>query len=197
MESIKYILLNIPYILTLFWNMFRFWKLGISYGSHLRVGGRLGLRIIDGKCKIGNNFLYTSGIFRNPIARNLSGYIFVNKGSLTIGDNVGCSSTCIWCEKEITIGNNCTIGANVIITDTDAHSIYANERIGHCTEYAKKAPIHIGNNVFIGVNSIILKGCIIGNNAVIGAGSVVTRNIPANELWAGNPAKFIKKIEER
>lgn len=52
----------------------------------------------------------------------------------------------------------------------------------------------IGDNVLIGAHSIILKGVTIGNNAVVAAGSVVSRSIPANELWGGNPAKFIKKI---
>ena len=54
----------------------------------------------------------------------------------------------------------------------------------------------VGNNVFIGTNCIVLKGVSIGNNSIVGAGSVVTKNIPANELWAGNPAKFIRKLNQ-
>lgn len=53
--------------------------------------------------------------------------------------------------------------------------------------------VHIGNNVFIGMNTLIVNSVNIGDNAVIGAGSIVTRDIPANEIWAGNPAKFIRK----
>lgn len=53
-------------------------------------------------------------------------------------------------------------------------------------------PVEIKNNVFIGCNTIICKSIVVGENSVIGAGSVVTRDIPANEVWAGNPAKFLK-----
>lgn len=56
------------------------------------------------------------------------------------------------------------------------------------------APVIIEDNAFIGARSIILKGVTIGANSIIGAGSVVTKSIPANEIWAGNPAKFIRKI---
>jgi acetyltransferase-like isoleucine patch superfamily enzyme len=53
------------------------------------------------------------------------------------------------------------------------------------------APISVGNNVFIGLNSIVMPGVTIGNNCVIGAGSVVTRDIPDNSIAAGMPAKII------
>lgn len=54
----------------------------------------------------------------------------------------------------------------------------------------------IGDNVFIGINSIILSGSNIGNNVIIGAGSVVSGRIPDNEVWGGNPAKFICSLDE-
>ncbi|EFS19770.1 acyltransferase [Staphylococcus hominis] len=56
--------------------------------------------------------------------------------------------------------------------------------------------IKIGNNVFIGTNSIILPNVSIGNNVVIGAGSIVTKNIPDNCVYAGNPARFIKYTDD-
>ena len=61
---------------------------------------------------------------------------------------------------------------------------------------AKNSPIHIGKYVFIGADSILMKGITVGDFAVIGAGSVVRTNIPENEVWAGNPAVFVKKISK-
>ena len=60
----------------------------------------------------------------------------------------------------------------------------------------KCKPIIIEDNVWLGINSSVLKGVTIGKNSVIGAGSVVTKNIPANVIAAGNPCRVIKKIEE-
>jgi acetyltransferase-like isoleucine patch superfamily enzyme len=80
------------------------------------------------------------------------------------------------------------------IWDTDFHPIQFEERRANDITKITSAPIEIADDVFIGANSIILKGVSIGSRAVIGAGSVVTKNIPDDEVWAGNPARFIKKI---
>jgi acetyltransferase-like isoleucine patch superfamily enzyme len=88
------------------------------------------------------------------------------------------------------------IGGNVVIYDTDFHSLNPLER-NHIPENLNSLqakPVLIKKGVFIGAHSIILKGVTLGENAVIGAGSVVTRDVPSNEVWAGNPAKFIKRI---
>lgn len=63
-------------------------------------------------------------------------------------------------------------------------------------QYTKCQPVAIGKNVFIGARSIIMKGVTICDGAVVGAGSVVTKDVPANAIVAGNPAKVIKMIEQ-
>lgn len=94
----------------------------------------------------------------------------------------------------ITIGNNCKITQGVTILAHDfSYSIL--RPIYH--EVPKKAAMtEIGDNVFIGLNSIILMGSKIGNNVIIGAGSVVSGRIPDNEVWGGNPARFICTLDE-
>ena len=90
--------------------------------------------------------------------------------------------------ERISIGNHVHItGGCVLLT----HHLNT-KKPGICWEYGN---INIGDNVFIGMNTIISKPVCIGDGAIIGSGSVVTKDIPANEIWAGNPAKFIKRRE--
>lgn len=181
--------------ITGIFNILRFKYNKIEYGKNLRVLGDIGLDI-KGKLIIGENFRCISGGLLNPMGRNVKSFLKVSKNAnLTIGNNVGISSCVIWCANNIIIEDNIRIGAMTIITDTDAHSLNAELRKNWETDTinAKTKPIHIKENVFIGTSCIICKGVEIGRNSIIGAGSVVTHNIPDNEIWAGNPAKFIKK----
>lgn len=94
---------------------------------------------------------------------------------------------------EIKIGNNVFIGPNVSLY-TPCHPIHKDYRYKGL-EYGK--PITIEDNVWIGGNVIILPGVTIKNGAVIGAGSVVTKDVEEDTIVAGNPAKFIRKIDEK
>lgn len=95
----------------------------------------------------------------------------------------------------IKILNNVKIGGTCIYT-SDFHSLNAEiRRSKEDLQQRKTAPVTIGNDVFIGAHCIILKGVSIGDNSIIGAGSVVTKSIPSGEIWAGNPAHFIKKYD--
>ncbi|MCD8044533.1 MAG: sugar O-acetyltransferase [Tannerellaceae bacterium] len=91
---------------------------------------------------------------------------------------------------KVTIGHNCWFGPNVGLFAV-AHPVHAQGRMD-MLGIAK--PITVGDNVWIGGNSIVLMGVTIGNNAVIGAGSVVNRDVPDNAMVAGNPARVIKYI---
>ena len=157
---------------------------------------KLFLHLKDGELIIGKNFCC-----RNKLASNSVGIFqrcFINiscPGSrIVIGDNVGISGTTITARKEIIIGNDVNIGSGCLITDSDAHSIRWQDRLNG-DHNIKAAPIHIGDKVFIGARSIILKGVTIGEGSVIGAGSVVTKDVPANAIVAGNPAKVVKMLE--
>lgn len=122
--------------------------------------------------------------------------IAVEEGAtLTIGEHSGMSNTCIYCAQEITIGKYVNIGAGSMIFDTDFHSLsWEDRRNGADWEKRRKKPVRIGDDVFIGAECLILKGVTIGNKAIIGAGSVVTCDIPEGEIWAGHPARFVRKL---
>lgn len=135
---------------------------------------------------------YTAlGVNHPVILRTLSENSFIS-----IGRDVGMSGTTICAMAGVTIGDECLIGANVNIVDTDFHPI-ASENRRYSSESGKVAssPILIGNNVFIGMNTLILKGVKIGNNSVIGAGSVVVNNIPADTIAVGSPAAPVKSVK--
>lgn len=148
----------------------------------------------NGHIELGNNIIIRSGPKENSIGDGFITRLITKKnGILKIGDNVGISNSTIVCTKSIRIGDNVFIGNNTKIWDTDFHSLVPEIRNGDDNQVQCK-PIEIKENVFIGANTIILKGVTIGEGSVIGAGSVLSRNVPAGEVWAGNPARFIKTI---
>lgn len=171
----------------------------VEYGTKFHSNGIP--RIVvkkSGTFRIGNNFSINNGKYFNQIGRQQVCYFIVGENAkLIIGNKVGMSSTAIICMQEIVIEDNVKIGGNTVIYDTDFHSINPYERLGSDKEDSNninKKPVIIKKNAFIGAHSTILKGITIGENSVIGACSVVTKNVPKNEIWAGNPARFIKNI---
>lgn len=102
------------------------------------------------------------------------------------GDNL---NNYIQASNGIVFGNNIEIGPGVQI-------ISSNHNLNNFMEHVKSDPIVIGNNVWIGANSVILAGVKIGNNVVIGAGSIVTKDIPPNAIAVGNPCKILKTKED-
>ena len=150
-----------------------------------------------GDLKIGDNFTMQSGSCFNPLVRGAKSSIYVsNKGVVTIGNNSGISSSCIWCIDSIKIGDHVHIGANCVLMDNDAHSLDSSIRRYPSIDIAKSAPVVIEDDVLIGTGSIILKGVKIGARSIIGAGSIVTKDIPEDCIAAGNPCKVIKKINQ-
>jgi acetyltransferase-like isoleucine patch superfamily enzyme len=100
-------------------------------------------------------------------------------GNITIGQRTSLNHNCMCVSyKSITIGEDCSIGPNVCIYDHD-HAFNSNGKI---KGKFKSSDITIENNVWIGANSVILRGSYIGANSVVGAGSVIKGIIPANSL---------------
>lgn len=148
-----------------------------------------------GKIQIGNNFEANSGGVFNPIGGDTVLRMIVNsQGNLYIGDNVGISNSTIVCWDSVIVESYVYIGGGCKIWDTNFHSLDPVERRHLGDKDVNTAPIRIKKYAFIGGGSIILKGVTIGENSIVAAGSVVVKDIPDNEIWGGNPAKFIKKL---
>lgn len=112
---------------------------------------------------------------------------------IRIGNDTGISGGTFCARVGITIGKGVLIGANVTVVDSDFHPLAAEQR-RYCSEGIAELPVIIEDNVFIGMNSIVLKGVTIGKNSVVGAGSIVTKNVQPNSIVAGNPAKIIGQL---
>lgn len=172
----------------------------VSYSQFPEINGRIKI-FRAGTLEIGSGVVFNSGKNNNPIGGDtvLRLYVTQKDATLKIGNYVGVSNSTIYCSNSIIIEDNVLIGGGCKLYDYDFHAIDANSRISafknkKLDEKAMTAPILIKNGAWIGGHCIVLKGVSIGANSVIGAGSVVTKNIPDNEIWAGNPIKYIRKI---
>lgn len=140
--------------------------------------------------KIGDNTTVWqySVILKNAVIGkncNINCLVFIENDVL-IGDNVTIKpGVQIW--DGVTLEDNVFIGPNVTFTND------LMPRSKKYPEIFEKTVVKKGAS--IGANATIVAGNTIGENALVGAGSVVTKNIPANEIWIGNPAKFYKKID--
>jgi len=147
--------------------------------------------IFKGKVIIHSSFKSNSIGMTKPFS------IYTHRGgTVIVGHNVGFSGVSIHCRGFIQIGDNTIIGANSFIWDHDFHELDYIARLNKSGDI-KTLPVMIGNNVFIGEGCRILKGVTIGDRSIIGTGSIVTKNIPSDEIWAGNPARFVKKINRK
>jgi acetyltransferase-like isoleucine patch superfamily enzyme len=150
-----------------------------SCGERLIVRGRLIIIQKNSHIRFGDDVLLYPGIKFSVIGNGSKAIVSIGNRS-SVGDR-----TEIHCCQKISIGDDVRISWDVVIMDTDYHSIDSNSH--------KTNDVEIGNRVWIGCHSIILKGVRIGNGAVVAAGSVVTHDIPPGALVAGNPARIVRE----
>lgn len=160
------------------WRLYGFPILQKHRLSHMSFGAHLQLR---------------SSVRSNPAGTNHPVMLCTLEAgsSLTVGDYFGMSGGSLMAKKSIRIGDRVTVGANTIITDSDFHPMTPSER-RVTPNQGENAAVVIEDDVFIGMNCLILKGVTIGRGCLIGAGSVVTKSIPAGAIAAGNPARVIR-----
>ncbi len=163
----------------------------IEVGRNNKFIGTLWVsRFQNSTIKIGSNCIFLSkktsnalGLYRPCMLSTHS-----QTARIEIGDGCSFSGTSIGSLKLVSLGKNVRCGANTLITDTDWHT--DDPRSGG------SADVIIEDNVWLGTNSVVLKGVRIGKNTLIGANSLVVRDIPANVIAGGNPCKVIKHIQE-
>ncbi|HNR16306.1 MAG TPA: acyltransferase [Chitinophagaceae bacterium] len=160
---------------------------GVKVGQGSEFFGLLHVRRFSfSKIDIGRKCTFRSDQTSNLIGVNRKCILSTHEQDaiIAIGNNCGFSGVTIGAAREIRIGNNVLCGANVVITDFDWHPDISN---------TEPEPVIIHDNVWIGLNSVILKGVEIGENTIIGANSLVLRSIPANVVAGGNPCKVLKE----
>jgi acetyltransferase-like isoleucine patch superfamily enzyme len=128
-------------------------------------------------------------------------------GRCSVGDFTLLNGALIMAEELIEIGSHCLVSWNVGIADSDFHPLAPAQRIIDAHALApffknrpprpeiRTAPVIISDNVWIGMNAVILKGVTIGEHSVVAAGAVVTKSVPANVVVAGNPAVITKHLD--
>lgn len=183
-------LLLFPYVRLLFFFKRIIWR------KHWKIFGvPIILKHRNSHIQFGDCFQLRSSSKSNPLRPNHAVMITTWKKNaiIDIGNNFSMTGGVICSSEKIKIGDNVNIGANTSIVDSDFHPIDPDIRKTQ-PQLAKSFPIVIEDDVFVGMNCLILKGVKIGKGSVVGAGSVVSKSIPSYSIAAGNPAKVIKKI---
>lgn len=179
------------------------WGDKLVFGNEVQILGKMPIIKApkNGKIIIGNKVVLNSD-FMNSNTSLTTAVKFVTgiNGTIRIGDNCDLNGTCMVAYDEIEIGNNCQFASSSIISDTDFHPVEKEARLAQMQglpfsyDQVNKKKIKIGNNVWLGWGSIVLKGVTIGDNSIVAAGTVIVKDVPANVIVAGNPAQVVKKI---
>lgn len=174
----------------------KLWINNVHFGKKVKAGGGsipvLRISPYTKLVQLGNNVVFNNF---NDAGWNSCCSIWTKRNAiLIIGNGTGLNGVLLYAKEKIIIGNNVKIGGGTRIIDTDFHPLNYELRKDSSLP-GRSAPIIIKDDAFIGTACIILKGVTIGNRSIVAAGSIVTKSIPDFELWGGNPAHFIRKID--
>lgn len=169
-------------------------RLVAEVGRNSRVRGRIERRHPSATVRVGNDSLIAGTLVAEAAASRI-----------VIGNNVFIGGgVVIDCLDQVTIEDDVLISYQVIIMDSDNHSLRASERIGDLKRWrnreydwsrVNRAPVLICSRAWIGARAIITKGVVIGEGAVVATGSVVTKDVPPYTIVAGNPARVIRELD--
>ena len=175
---------------------FLFTLQGIRWGDRWRILGRPVIqRYGRSRIELGDGIVLRSWKGSNPLVPHHPVVLATRseEAVIKIGEDCGFTGTTIVAAERIEIGNRVQVGANSTIVDTDFHPLTPEGRQDDMANGRHRRVI-IHDDVFIGMNSLILKGVEIGKGSVIGAGSVVVRSVPPRTIVAGNPARIIREL---
>ena len=162
----------------------------VEYGKRLR-GNRPFIKN-TGRIKLGNNVSLNSYPGGEMHTTGLQTHL--REASIEVGDNCHLNGAMIHCRTSVKIGAYCLFGPGTKIVDNNSHRVAIDplER----RKSPQSEPINIESNVWVGMDSLILKGVTIGENSIVAAHSVVTKTVPKNVIVAGNPAKVIRSLDD-
>ena len=176
------------------------WLHGVAVGRDLEVFGRCIIRRgPDSRIQIGDHVQIISSSWRSSTANCSPSKLrtFYPTAEIIFGDHSGMTGGAIIARsKTIRVGAYCMLAPNVTILDSDFHIAWPPDRRHDTSETDIDRGVTLERNVWVGMGTTILKGVTIGENSVIAAGSVVVRDIPANCLAGGNPARVLKSFVE-
>lgn len=170
------------------------WLWGVEFRGPVQFYGLARfVRHPQGYISVGRDVVLRSDPAANTIGLNRRCFLSAAAGArLEIGDGCGLSGTVIAAAQEVRLGQRVMCGANVTITDSDRHPLNAQAR--QRGEPGASAPVWIGDDVWLGLNVVVLKGVHIGAGSVIAANSLVINDIPPGSLAAGQPAVVLRSV---
>jgi acetyltransferase-like isoleucine patch superfamily enzyme len=170
----------------------KFWQIKLGK-SPVFYGKTFFFRAANSQIKIGEFCRFRSSLRSNFVGINRACSISTMKSGseVLIGNACGLSGTVIASSQSVTLGNNVLCGGNVTIVDTDFHGISVANR----NRQGESAPVVIEDDVWLGLNVVVLKGVRIGHGTIIAAGSVVVNSIPPMVIAGGTPAIVLKEIK--
>ncbi len=166
---------------------------GVAWGNRWHIFGMPIIQRYRGSTiELGDGLTLRSWTAANPLAPNHPVVLATrsSKAVISVGNDCGFTGSVLVAVEKIEVGNRVVVGANVTIADTDFHPLSARDRARNFND-GQYAPVCIEDDVFIGMNSIVLKGVTIGHGSVVGAGSVVAKDVPPETIVAGNPARVL------
>ena len=169
---------------------------GIDWGTRWKMFGRPIIQRHRGsRIALGDGLTLRSWPRSNPLAPTAPVVLSTRRADavLEVGDDCGFTGTTFVAADRITIGDRVLVGGNASIVDFDFHPLTPEGRAENINAGAA-APIVIEDDVFVGMEALILKGVTIGEGAVVGAGSVVTQDVPPRTVVAGNPAQVVREL---